>query len=164
MSVKTAILPDVNYLASYLHELKPDISPIKLQKSLYFLYAYHGAFYNQKASEEVSEGTLADNEELFPANFEAWKYGPVIRDVYFKKKSNEYANEQKIAEAVSVVKRNPEVKKFIDDLFRQLDSVSDFALVDRSHMDDAWKKAFNDGQQYMDKDMLLREYTEKYVR
>lgn len=162
MSVKTAILPDVNYLASYLHNLKPDISPIKLQKSLYFLYAYHGAFYNQRATETVSEGTPNDNIELFKAEFEAWKYGPVIREVYFKKKNNEYNDGRKIEEAVSVIEKQPETKKFIDDLFRQLDSVSDFALVDRSHMDDAWKEAYK-SDAIMDKESLIKEYAEKYV-
>ncbi|UJF27461.1 Panacea domain-containing protein [Planococcus sp. 107-1] len=162
MSEKTAILPNVNHLAGYLHSLKPDISPIKLQKSLYFLYAYHGAFYNQRPTETISEGTLSNNVELFKADFEAWKYGPVIREVYFKKKNNEYNDGNKISEAIGEIEKYPEVKKFIDDLFNQLDSVSDFALVDRSHMDDSWKTAYQKGE-VMNKDFLLKEYTEKYV-
>jgi len=43
------------------------VSPLKLQKLLYFLYAY---YYS------------VNEQPLFAANFEKWKYGPVVSEVY----------------------------------------------------------------------------------
>ena len=43
------------------------VSPMKLQKLVYFLYAEY--LYNE-------------NDHLFAERFEAWKYGPVLDDIY----------------------------------------------------------------------------------
>ena len=51
---------------------KRDITPMKLQKLMYFVFK---KFYQETG------------ERLFPERFEAWRYGPVIDNVYqvFKK-------------------------------------------------------------------------------
>lgn len=43
------------------------VSPMKLQKLIYFLYAEY--LYNE-------------DDHLFAERFEAWKYGPVLDDIY----------------------------------------------------------------------------------
>ncbi|RPK28790.1 Panacea domain-containing protein [Paenibacillus xylanexedens] len=155
---------NVDTIAFYLNHLKKEISPIKLQKSLYFLFAYHGATYGHEVGEGVSEGSNISSIDLFNAKFEAWKFGPVIREVYFKDKDNEYTDERKILEAVEQVSFEPEIKNFIDDLFSQIDSVSDFQLVERSHQDNAWKNAYQVAQSTeIDNDYLINEYKTRYV-
>lgn len=155
---------NVDTVASYLYHLKPDISPLKLQKSLYFLFAYHGAVYAQGTGEGVFEGTLGSPKYLFDAQFEAWQYGPVIRSVYFKDRDNEYSDPEKVMDSVSRISAEPECQKFIDELFEQINAVSDFKLVDRSHEDDVWKRAYEPGKSnVMDNEEIITEYVEKYV-
>lgn len=163
MTRQSEALFSVDTVARYLYHLKPDISPLKLQKSLYFLFAYYGAIYAQDDEDGLFEGTHeAVPKRLFNATFEAWQYGPVIRDVWVKDKQGEYTNPEKMRQAVASIESNTEVKQFIKDLFNQIDSVSDFTLVDRSHEDTSWKQAYR-GNKIMDNDLIIREYVEKYV-
>lgn len=155
---------DVHTIARYLYSKKRDLSPLKLQKSLYFLFAYHGAVYAQDADEGTFEGTTGTPKLLFNAEFEAWQYGPVIREVYRTDKTDDYLDPDKIEEAIHRVSEEPETKKFIDELFEQIDSVSDFKLVDRSHQDSSWIKAYEHGQStVMNNEEIIMEYAERYV-
>ncbi|GIP60597.1 Panacea domain-containing protein [Paenibacillus woosongensis] len=155
---------DVDTIASYLYSKKPNISPLKLQKSLYFLFAYHGAVYAQDSEVGVFEGVANGPQYLFEARFEAWQYGPVIRDVYNKDKRGFYSDPDLMEQAIEKVSRQQEIKMFIDDLFEQIDSVSDFKLVDRSHQDVAWKNAHAKGQSTeMNNEEIILEYKESYV-
>jgi len=163
MSQNTAsVFSNPDTVAFYLFSKKPDISPIKLQKGLYFLFAYFGAFYGKTEEEDVSEGNGEKPKYLFNGSFEAWKYGPVIREVYAKYKSHYYNDEEMKKQAVKEVESHSEVKKFIDDLFGQIDGVSDFGLVDRSHIDESWSHAY-EKKVSMDNDSIVKEYIEKYV-
>ncbi|MBD8839435.1 DUF4065 domain-containing protein [Paenibacillus sp. CFBP 13594] len=138
----------VDVVACYLLHLKPDISPIKLHKSLYFLFAYYGA---------------TKNHWLFNAKFEAWKFGSVIREVYENQNSN-YYNSFMIKDAVLSINNKREIKLFIEDLFTQIDSVSDFTLVERNHQDEVWKNAYRERPTTeIDKDELILEYEAKYL-
>jgi uncharacterized phage-associated protein len=157
---------NVHTLARYLYSIKPTISPLKLQKSLYFLFAFHGAVYRNKEEEGVFEGSNgASGKYLFDSKIEAWKYGPVIPDVYYASRDDAgYANETDVRAASEAISQDEELKSFIDDIFNQVDSVSDFKLVDRSHRDESWQKAYEKGQSTeMDKEMIIAEYIEKYV-
>lgn len=158
---------DVHTLARYLHSIKKNISPLKLQKSLYFLFAYHGAFYRNKDEEGVFEGSSgASNKYLFDAEIEAWKYGPVIREVYRAQKYENYYTQDAdlIEQAVQEISQNAEIHKFIDKMFSQIDAVTDFDLVNRSHEDDSWKDVYEEGKSNpMDKEQIISEYSTKYV-
>jgi uncharacterized phage-associated protein len=151
-------------IANYLYKLNPEISPIKLQKALYFLYAYHGGVYFTQESEGEAEG-VKEPKTLFEASFEAWKYGPVIREVYHKNKNGELGNPRDIEEADALISHFPEEKKFIDDLFSQINSVSDFSLVERSHQDKVWKGSFESDFtiKYINKLDLIDEYKKSYI-
>ena len=86
-----------NYLLnSYKSKYGKDISPIKLQKGLYFLFAFWAQKISQiKKSKECNEGyEIYGNysEYLFDADFQAWAYGPVDHDIYSKYKSNKEIN------------------------------------------------------------------------
>ncbi len=74
-----------SYIKYKFNELKPNvqnISPLKLQKSLYFCFAYWGAFAykGNKAKNEISDQKF--DEYLFNDEIEAWVYGPVVPTVY----------------------------------------------------------------------------------
>lgn len=69
------------HVASFLLSIsKPgtswSITPLKLQKLLYYCQGWHMAFN--------------DGAPLFVEDLEAWDHGPVVRDIYFKYKNYRY--------------------------------------------------------------------------
>ena len=155
---------DVDTVARYLYHLNRSISPLKLQKSLYFLFAYHGALYARQPEEGKFEGSVENPRWLFDARFEAWQYGPVIRDVWHKEKAGTYLNSDLIRDAVDRIEHEQEIMRFIGELFPQIDVVSDFQLVERSHADECWKEAYKQGRStLMDNEAIIAEYVARYV-
>ena len=58
-----------NYIIGYTNKLNKSVTNPKLQKILYFIQGY---------------GYSKLDKQLIDADFEAWTYGPVIRDVYIE--------------------------------------------------------------------------------
>lgn len=119
------------------------VTPVKLQKSLYFLYAYYSSFYANKLKLLNSENNhdCPYPEHLFiPENncFECWAFGPVIKSVYLKTKENaSYYVDDSYAFQLNI---DEEIKLFIDDLLKQTLNVSDFLLVERCFRDEVVQK------------------------
>lgn len=134
-------------LISYiLKKYSQNLTPIKLQKALYFLFAYYGGmkrFLKENSQgDQVNDLGGIDDEYLFEASFEAWAYGPVDKQVYqqYKTEQIEYLNfEVDKFEA----KLDQFTKGFLDDYIPQIMNTSDFGLVDLSHEDACWKKNFD---------------------
>lgn len=59
----------INMVIQYLLNQCEDITPLALQKALYYIQGFHFAFYRTF---------------LFPEDCQAWVHGPVYRDVYFR--------------------------------------------------------------------------------
>ncbi len=57
-----------DYIIFAMEEAGQFLNTVKLQRLLYVAYAWHLAFHNGR--------------RLFPAHFEAWKFGPVNRSVH----------------------------------------------------------------------------------
>ena len=141
-----------------------EISPIKLQKSLYFLFAYWGVYVrsnrNNKDSVEVDYSNYQDY--LFNDDIQAWTYGPVIPEVYKAQKDND----TKLKNVKSNYLEDKNVlKEFIDGLLPQLFEIDDFGLVRISHEDDCWKKNYNPQDikhnRVIDKEDIINEYITK---
>lgn len=115
----------------------PEIRPLKLQKGLYFLFAFYINTYSVEPKIETIETEYAFPKYLFKSDFEAWTYGPVIRDVYLKFKNKEYTPRQ-----YQFSKKDEEIEIFIKDVMEMILEKSDFALVDRVHEDLSWQKAY----------------------
>lgn len=168
MNTSSSFFENVDELVAYLYTKVDSLSPLKLQKGLYFLYAYYSAMYD-KVVEGEGEIDYDLPKELFPATFEAWNYGPVIREVYQNRKDGEikYKNlaKQFNEQEKFVTDSAKEVKSFIDDLFAQIYKASDFSLVDRSHADKAWEDAFNKGKStIISNESIINEYKSKFAR
>jgi uncharacterized phage-associated protein len=156
----------VDTVARYLNYLKPNISPVRLHKSLYFLFAYYGATCANENGEGVFEDNLIKPKYLFNTNIEAWTFGSVIREVYNKYENDnaEYIDDIKITEAKIIIENAPEVKKYIDELFVQIDSVSEFKLIERNKSDNVWKDAYSVGKTtIINNDKIIDEYKERYM-
>lgn len=180
MQPKKYFFNDVNELIAYLYTKVPSLSPVKLQKGLYFLYAYYSAMYGIKHNEDLESvettecaGTAECEynlpEELFPAEFEAWNYGPVIRSVYEDRKLGEDKYQELAskfdADLFFKDDNSKEVKSFIDDLFSQISEASDFSLVDRVHEDKAWENAFTQGKAtIISNQAIIDEYKIKFAK
>lgn len=179
-SKESYVFDDVDKLVVFLLQKYKNLSPVKLQKGLYFLYAFYAGVYadsHQSNTEYNQQIKDCDNttqnhvdyfpRELFPAKFEAWSYGPVIKDVYLKNQKNEYETLLSSFDAESEFKniyQGEEIKKFIEDLFKKIQSVSDFTLVNRVHADIAWQEAFNSEDKIMDNKKIWNEYQSKFNR
>lgn len=149
---------NVDDLVQHLLYKFNELSPLKLQKGLYFLFAFYSGNYQNSEEDGVSESNYEYPKYLFDANFEAWTYGPVIREVYSKNKAEQYIPTE-YDFGVSPVDK--EIKNFIDDVFEMILEKSDFALVDRSHEDKVWKDAISKGKSsIMLKEDIANEYQE----
>lgn len=146
-------------LAAHLKSKNENISPLRLQKTLYFLFAFYGASYGLIRNEKEADGFFEGGENypqyLFNEEFEAWQYGPVIRNVYTLNKSDSLiANEW-----TPLTKKDKAVEALIQLVCKQLDQMGDFSLVERSHEDEAWKDAYAKGAStLMDKDDIINGY------
>ena len=134
------------------------ISPLKLQKSLYFCFAYWGAFAHKG---NIYQNELTDklDEYLFSNEIEAWVYGPVVPDVYRKYKEENIPDidEQELFE------NHEYVKEFIDGILDDVLKASDFRLVTISHEDNCWKRHFKETEENHSESIPKNEIIEEYV-
>lgn len=129
---------DVDNLVEHILYEFPEITPLKLQKSLYMLFAFY--IVAIRSGRETNEDIP---DRLFKADFEAWSSGPVIRDVYQKVKNNSY---QARAYSFRIKALDLEIRDFIDNLVSQIMQKSDFVLMTRSREDESWKNAIKKGK------------------
>ena len=132
-----------------------EISPLKLQKSLYFCFAYWGSFVYCGEKNE-SELNLGFSKYLFSESIEAWVYGPVVPNVYRSKENLNECNPEEI------FKGKEYIRDFIDGILKDVLQASDFRLVEIAHQDKCWKDNFNPDDlihnREIDKDEIIREY------
>jgi uncharacterized phage-associated protein len=118
---------DALKLAHYIIKKYKNISPMKLQKLLYYVKVWG----------------IVSGEDLLDSKFEKWAYGPVNTEVWysFKKYSNQYIPAS-IANKVTVPKGKKKTIDFILDCYAPYDAVTLSAM---SHEDEPWKKAKQNG-------------------
>lgn len=100
------------------------ITPLKLQKLLYYAQGFTFAW---------------DGQALFNEEFEAWKYGPVNREVYDEFKN--YGNATLPTEASSGIRENDLSsleKENIEIVWEDLKKFDAFDLVEKTHNEDPW--------------------------
>lgn len=147
----TYYFDDVDALVEHILYEFPEITPLKLQKSLYMLFAFYIV-----AIRSGRETNKAIPDRLFKADFEAWTSGLVIRDVYQKVKNNSYQAKAYNFRAKAV---DLEIRDFIDNLVSQIMQKSDFALMTRSREDKSWKNAIAKGKTtHISMDDIIAEY------
>lgn len=164
-AVKLALYIRKKYLEYRGNINRRTISPIKLQKTLYFLFAYWGQYIlkNKENSNSVEVDYSGYNEYLFDDDIEAWTYGPVVPNVFHAEKSGWLDAKENFIDGYledDLVK-----KEFIDYLLPQLFDISDFGLVDLSHKDCCWKEHYNENEerhnQIIPKEEIINEYYNK---
>lgn len=153
----------VNYLKYYhCQKYNKPITPIKLQKALYFLFAFWAKFVkmSKKSEAEYLFENLSPN--LFHANFEAWAYGSVDRQVYdfFKTEVGKHFDTNA---AIRFRKEmNETVELFFADYLDRILNTGDFSLVDLSHEDLCWKNHYDKNDFYHSSEIPSEEIIEEY--
>lgn len=153
----------VRYMINkYKNDYSDDITPIKLQKGLYFLFAFWGGMI-RKAKNDLLSSELdikKYDEYLFEPNFEAWTYGPVDYDIYSK---FEYDNEMFSIEQNKTLICDKFTRSFIDNYLDRIFITNDFSLIDLSHEDNAWRNVYNDPMKHikMNPESIINEYAKK---
>lgn len=170
--MKSVVFEDKDFLVQFLYKLFEKPSRIKIQKTLYLLYAFYGATYgNLNLNEDEDENEFVGQnypKYLFDANFEAWRYGPVEKEVYANDKKGLYESrsltEDDIDSFFNTVELN-NIKSFIENIVSQTKQIDDFSLVDRTHQDKAWQTVYTEGQNHipMDNNSIIQEYIDEYV-
>lgn len=137
-----------------------DLTPIRLQKTLYFLWAIYSGTYGVMGNAKEIEDDYEYPKYLFDAEFEAWQYGPVIYDVYFDFKEGNYNNLENTFVAKN--KQEKDIENYLISLIDDLAKFSDFQLVQRSHDDRAWKEVYSPMKYRakMNKEDIQKEYEE----
>lgn len=162
-AIKLALYIRKKYLEYDGNINKRTVSPIKLQKTLYFLFAYWGQYIlkNKDNANSVEVDYSNYNEYLFDDDFEAWTYGPVVPAVFRAEKDGtlDYGFQNITNDFFDY----DEVKKeFIDYLLPQLFDISDFGLVDLSHQDECWKKYYIETDEKHDRIIPKKEIINEY--
>lgn len=158
---------DVKSASNYIYKNLSKPTPIKIQKSLYFVWAFYASMLGNLNSEQSEMFEVTEYpKELFQAEFEAWQYGPVIEEIWIDSKQGSISGKFDCNEDV-LVKDEPikkEIFAFINDLLHQIDGVNDFGLVNRSHMDKAWNSKYDNKKAHckMNNEEIKKEY-EDYV-
>ena len=144
----------------YFNNFNKKISPVRLQKTLYFCFAYWGGFVRKgkilQDSDKLEIDVTNYDEYLFNARFEAWIYGPVIPEVYHEQNIERYYKENLIKDEF--------VKEYIDDLLEDINGVSDFRLVDISHKDQAWINSFDFNEENHSREINKEDIISEYIQ
>lgn len=159
-AIKLALYIRKRYLEYEGNIYKRIISPIKMQKSLYFLFAYWGQFIRaNKENPDSVEIDYSDYDEfLFDDRIEAWTYGPVVPNVFTAEKCG--LLEQEIEEGY--LENQIEKKEFIDNLLNQLFEIDDFGLVRISHEDECWKRYYIETDEKHNREIPKKEIIDEY--
>lgn len=106
------------------------ISNLRLQKMLYFI---QGESYKKRG------------DSLFDNDIRAWKFGPVVPDVYY-----EYSiyGGMEILESYNDHMIDPEDKKLIDSILKKYEKIETWRLVDMTHAKGTpWDSVYNNGKE-----------------
>lgn len=127
------------------------ISPMKLQKILYF------------AAAEYQKNT---GKSLFSERFETWQYGPVLRSVYseFRPFSRDFITRfAKDAENQSHMineSADPALQRVLDTIWSATKGHSAVDLSRITHMENsAWDKSFQNEQPFLSSDHIAADDT-----
>lgn len=148
-----------SYIKYKYEKLRPNggkISPLKLQKALYFCFAYWGAFARRGNYSQNEVGEHFD-EYLFSDEIQAWVYGPVVPYVYRHSKEIEECNPDEM------FKNKEYIKNFIDGVLEDVLNASDFRLVSVSHEDNCWKNNFHEDDSCHETEIPKEDIIVEYV-
>lgn len=109
-----------NYLISFAREHGDYLTPLKLQKLVFYADAWH----------MVTEG-----EELIPDRFEAWVHGPVVRQLYSRFSGYKW---NPITGDVPETSLSETVQDFLSEIYRVFGHFTGYELEQLTHQERPW--------------------------
>ena len=155
--------PDKDVLVNHIYNKLDNPTLLKVQKSLYLLWAYYSATYGSLTRHENEDSDMMEYPaELFKPDFEAWRYGPVDRQIYAEQKQEKFSDKGEPFHPTNEVEKD--IFLFVDDLLEDIDGINDFGLVERTHQDHAWKDVYEEGKTgiKMNAAQIKAEYTFRF--
>lgn len=119
-----------DYIIVRLTEARASLTVLKLHKLLYYVQAWHLAFFGKP---------------IFSSGFEAWVHGPVNRSVYdrFAAEKSMYSRITKrdLRPTFSIDQIATSKRRHIDAVLEVYADFSDTQLEEMTHREKPWKKA-----------------------
>lgn len=124
------------------------ITPLKLQKMLYFTQAAALSVYGK---------------EIIKEDFQAWKYGPVVPVIYrkFKDKQNQPIQ---CCEGTYKNIKDKETKRFLQGAWELFGKYSAVELVAMSHSHSPWKSRYKEGKNNVIPKSEMKDYYKNIFR
>jgi putative zinc finger/helix-turn-helix YgiT family protein len=121
-----AIEPEdkIDYVVKYLLANSLDITPLALQKLLYYAQGFYKAF---------------TGEYLFHNNCEAWVHGPVYRSIYYKYKGYGYNPIDDPDFKYEEIKLTTAEKEILDSVIANFGCYSGKVLEKMTHIEEPWR-------------------------
>ena len=141
----------IDYVVKYILSKSVDITPLALQKLLYFAQGFYTAF---------------TGEYLFHNNCEAWIHGPVYRNVYYKYKDYGYNPIEDKKYEYGDIKLTTVEKELLDSIIRNFGCYSGKVLEKMTHSEEPWRatrKGLNDNEgsdRLIDKELIYMYFKE----
>ncbi len=132
-------------LAKYILKTSDkELSNLELQKTLYFTELD----YIEKFDKHLIED-----------EFEAWRYGPVAREVYWEYRNYGANSIEKPQENIILEGLSQDELEVINNTIKECNRQTYWKLVEKSHKEGgAWQKSFQDGKkQIIDKTLIKQE-------
>lgn len=108
-----------------------EYTPLKLQKILYYCYAYH---------------LCITGKELFKEKVLAWQWGPVVKEVYDQYKKYGGATIDACEKADDDINLSAESLSVISSVLDAYGSFSGSGLMQRTHTEKPWIEAYEQGK------------------
>ncbi len=128
------------------------ISHLKLQKLIYYCQAYHLAIRDTP---------------LFEEELEAWKYGPVVKSIYniYKVYGNAIiaTSEPEQTHEKSYTSMQPEEIRLISQVMDAYGHLSAISLMEHTHREKPWQKAFRKGEGTIIDKEIMKEYYKDFL-
>ena len=117
---------DIDFIAKYIIKTSKEITPLALQKLLYYSQGFFMTFYNKP---------------LFYDDCEAWIHGPVYSKIYDEYRT--FGSSNITTENISDIENNIENKKkeLIDIVVKSFSYYNGRALEEMTHNESPWKNA-----------------------
>lgn len=110
---------------------KKELTPKRIQKLVYYAYAWFITMYNQDP-DEIKEYLFSDEHP------EAWLHGPVFRKLY--KKYSDYGWHE-VPKQNKIIFENDDVMSFMEDIWSKYGKLSADELEYLTHQEMPWKNA-----------------------
>jgi uncharacterized phage-associated protein len=133
-------MADALDVAQYILEKRGPMTAMKLQKLVYYAQAW---------------AIVWDDFELFPEEIEAWKNGPVVRELWQDHRGKYHVDQIELGRSKNL---DAEQKATVDEVLRFYGHHSAQWLSDLTHMEDPWKNAWAQGENTVITKEALAEY------